>query len=302
VQIAHVADFDVNPFESLWDSLQDSLWDSLGESLGSSLRASLGESSPLWSKTPVRKAIAALWSSLRDSLWSSLRDSLWSSLWDSLGESLWDSLGESHFFGQQDSYWIAYYLFASEVLGVRYDRAGDLALWAEIAQSCGWWWPYRGLCVVADRPAEVHWDQQASPRLHCATGPALAFRDGWKVYAWHGTRVPAEWIDQPDRRNPRLALTWPNIEQRRALAEMIGWERILQDLHPTVVDQDPDPQVGTLLRVDLPDSPKEYFLKVRCGTGRTFCLPVPPCKTALEANASTFDVPPEIIRHLETRT
>ena len=131
--------------------------------------------------------------------------------------------------------------------------------------------------------------RDAAGRLHDVTGPAVAYPDGWAIYAVHGTRVPAEWITAADKLDVRTALTWQNIEQRRAAAEILGWDRILRELKPRVVDKDRNAQIGTLLEVDLPDSPREKFLRVKCGTGRTFALPVPPeMKTAREANAWTY--------------
>jgi len=42
---------------------------------------------------------------------------------------------------------------------------------------------------------------------------------------------------------------------------------------------------------------------VRCGTGRTFALPVPPdMKTAIQANAWTYGLDPKDIFNLEVRT
>jgi hypothetical protein len=56
-----------------------------------------------------------------------------------------------------------------------------------------------------------------------------------------------------------------------------------------VLDEDPDPEIGTLIEVDIPESGKEKFLKVRCGTGRTIYLKADPdAKTALEANAASY--------------
>ena len=50
------------------------------------------------------------------------------------------------------------------------------------------------------------------------------------------------------------------------------------------VNADRDPEIGTLLRADLPDAPGSQFLKVHCPTGRDFCIPVPAdCKRAREA-------------------
>lgn len=90
--------------------------------------------------------------------------------------------------------------------------------------------------------------------------------------------------------------------QRRAAAEILGWARILEELQPTVIDRNADPEIGTLLRCDLPDSPGEQFLRVKCGTQREFVLPVPPdVRTAQEANAWTYGLKGDEYK-LEART
>jgi hypothetical protein len=101
-------------------------------------------------------------------------------------------------------------------------------------------------------------------------------------------------------------MTHPQIEQRRAAAEIIGWSRVLNAMSARVINRDGDPQIGTLLEVDLPDAPKSRFLRVRCGTGRDFCLPVPrEIDTALAANAWTYGVEADrmnLFRNYEVRT
>ena len=104
------------------------------------------------------------------------------------------------FWGQMDAYWIAYYLFCRDVLGVKYDaeKSRHLDLWGDIAQSCGWWWCYENYVIVSDRPdvvrMEAHGDAE---RLHCENGPAVRFRDGGSVYAIHGVIVPESLIMNP---------------------------------------------------------------------------------------------------------
>ena len=123
-------------------------------------------------------------------------------------------------------------------------------------------------------------------RLHSTTGPAVSWPDGVNYYFYKGTQVPAEWIESPSVLAPETALTWPNAEQRRVAAEIVGWSKILEKLSAKVVDTHRNLMIGTLLRADLPEAPGEQFLRVRCGTGRDFCLPVPKSvKTALEAQA-----------------
>lgn len=197
--------------------------------------------------------------------------------------------------------WSAFYKFGAEI-GVKYspETAERLELWADLAQSCSWWWPYKGICVLSERPKVVSWDERA--RLHSPTGPALEYRDGYRLHMWHGTAVPESWITAPDKLDAQTALTWQNVEQRRAAAEIIGWRRVLEQLSPKVIDVDSDPEIGELLEVELPDAGKARFLKVRCGTGRDFVLSVPrEMKTALQANAWTYDLKPTQYK-LEVRT
>ena len=278
-----------SPYASLRTSLRTSLRDSLEVSLEGSLEASLE-------------------ASLRDSLEVSLGGSLWASLWASLEAGLRDSLGSkipmfhTDWRGQQDIYWIAFYEFCRRI-GVPYkeEDSNNLDIVNEIGQSCMWWYPGDGLIVACEREAELHLDDTG--RLHNQRGPSWAFRDGWKLHHWHGVAIPEDWTSANPNLTAADALRWPNIEQRRAACEILGWARILRELNAETIDTDPDPEIGELLRVDIPDIGRECFLRVRCGTGREFALPVPPnMRTALEANAWTYDITDNLLKLKEHRT
>ena len=156
--------------------------------------------------------------------------------------------------------------------------------------STGWVLPSRRVCFVSERPEILKTDDRGLP--HCEDGPAIKYSDGYSLHAWHGVRFPKDWVENLPR--PADALKWPNIEQRRIACEMIGWDRILDELNAVVINCDDDPAIGELVSVELPDIGKERFLRVRCGTGRNFALPVPPeMKTAHQANAWTWGLSPE---------
>lgn len=62
------------------------------------------------------------------------------------------------------------------------------------ARECGWWWAPGEVCIVTDRPREVHVDSRGL--LHNDYGPALRYADGFQVFARHGlitreTRIAA---------------------------------------------------------------------------------------------------------------
>jgi len=194
-------------------------------------------------------------------------------------------------------------------------KALDIEARATIAREIWHWWPFRDACIISERPSELMLDDQA--RLHSLVGPAVTYRDGWSAYAVRGIVVPSEWIKNTKDIPVETALNWPNVEQRRIAAELIGWAKVIEQLNPVVIDQHINPQIGTLLSVTMPPEPgitwqqpqPQLFLRVRCGTGREFVLPVPsfdaagaPMCRAAQANAWTYDVTEEELLKLEVRT
>ena len=144
-------------------------------------------------------------------------------------------------------------------------------------------------CIVSELPEFLHRDEGG--RAHCSDGAYCRWPSGRELYYWHGTQVPAQWLTDTKALTAAEVLACTNVEQRRAGAEIVGWSKILADLKADIVDVDPDPLIGTLLQVDLPEAKGQRFLRVRCGTGRDFCIPVDPgLKTALAANAWTYGV------------
>lgn len=202
-------------------------------------------------------------------------------------------------YGSHDAGWLSFYNYFQEVVGL--ECTNKLQGLIDLSKYCGWVSFYDDTVVFQHRPEVIKFDDQN--RLHCEDGPAIRYRDGYSLYSWHGTRVPAEWIEKKSELTAKIALTWENIEQRRCACEIIGWATILRELDSTVIDSDVDPMVGNLLEVNIPDIGREKFLQVLCGTGRTFAIPVPPeCKTALEANAWSYNISPDLLKDLEVRT
>lgn len=190
------------------------------------------------------------------------------------------------------AWWAGFKAFGQatrDVLGVDLGAAAEdfRTVYENGLDDLGFYWFNRDFCMASERPTALTLD--AAGRLHSETGPAIAWSDGYALHAWHGTVVPAEWIERRESLDPKTALTHQNVEQRRAAAEIIGWRRVLDAVGAVVIHEDKDPMIGTLLEADLPDAPGSRFLRVRCGTGRDFVLPVPrEMRDALEANAWTY--------------
>ena len=69
------------------------------------------------------------------------------------------------------------------------------ACW-ELADATGLCWPFASGAVFAERPTELHVDENHV--LHREDGAAAVYRDGVRVYAWHGLAVPEDWILHPE--------------------------------------------------------------------------------------------------------
>lgn len=178
-----------------------------------------------------------------------------------------------HWYGQQDVYWVT-------------PDTGDPEheLWATLVRSCGWWWPREGVCVVAERPLALRTEPDGDARrLHCATGPAVVYPDGWAVHAWHGTRVPSWVIENPtaERINREF-----NVEVRRCAIEHLGWASYIDQAGLELLSRAPDPgNPGCELQLyNLPPQkwhpPTRLLLAVngsveRDGTRRRYGLRVP---------------------------
>ncbi|MCT4353304.1 hypothetical protein M5362_09190 [Streptomyces sp. Je 1-79] len=232
----------------------------------------------------------------------------WTALWTSTGARLWDparTLADrirsavaddlagtpveaaavrllllDAVLGQHDAAWLA-----------AFDGRGDrLAGLAAVAEHAGWWWPYEKVAVVCERPVELHRDEAG--RLDRGDGPALAFRDGFALYAWRGMAVEEEFLAGLGGLTPERIRAEENAELRRVMLEYYGYERYLDESGARPVDRD---ETGVLWRIELADDEDVVMVEVvnatpePDGTFRTYWLRVPPgTATAREGVAWTF--------------
>lgn len=106
----------------------------------------------------------------------------------------------------------------------------------EATRAAGWWWPFQDVAVVCERPMAHRTDREG--RLHAEDGPALAYRNGFSAYMWHGRPVPRWVVAKPTVE--RIAAE-PNAEVRRCAIESLGWARFAEEAGLRQVDACPDP-------------------------------------------------------------
>lgn len=189
------------------------------------------------------------------------------------------------FMGPMDAYWVAFYTYPKEVLGVSYGEREEklLNLYNQVLEHCGWWFPFEYAVLCVDRPTEIHMIQRNTSTfnfpieengvklpdepitvpnmvLHQDMGPAVKYPDGYAVYALNGVRVPEEIAMTPaEKIDPVVLLKETNAEIRREIVRKIGIERVVQKLGAETIDKDDDYE---LLLLDLKDGRKREYLKM----------------------------------------
>lgn len=222
-------------------------------------------------------------------------------VWDALGRRLLSEMGgdfasevrEQLFragYGQHDVSWLAFYdVFARAGI----EACKRLEGLMQLARNAGWFWPFRGLCIITERPCQLHRDERG--RLHNLSGPAIQYPDGWAVYAIHGIRVDEHVVLNPASIQVSEISQQHNAEVRRVLLERMGVERYIREIGAKPIQRD---EWGTLYRVDIPnDEPLVMVAVVNStrepdGSFKDYWLRVPPnMRSAREAIAWTFSLP-----------
>jgi hypothetical protein len=149
--------------------------------------------------------------------------------------------------GNQWSGWVAYLSFFRHVAKLDLPVYGKFAHYEAAAIHGGPRFLHDKFVIVADRPTVIARDDRSLP--HSIKGPTIAWRDGWKLYTWHGTRVPERVIMAPRSYTRDEYLAIRNTEVRRALGEAAGWDWICQLLGASPADAWTDAETG--LRYEL---------------------------------------------------
>lgn len=161
-----------------------------------------------------------------------------------------------------------------DVLGLKLPEFGPYQAWEDAGTHGGFRVLHPEFCIVSDFPEIIRIDTENRP--HCETGPSHRWRDGWSLYHWHGVSIPGEWVENPASLDARTALTWKNVEQRRAAIALVGWDRIISEMGGRVIEADPDPEIGSVIELTLPDLGPRRFLRMQCATGRWFAEGIDP--------------------------
>jgi len=90
--------------------------------------------------------------------------------------------------GCLDAPWACFYMFGStlrdDIYGANLEH---LLEWDALIRSTGPCYSYGKFCLMTERPIKASFDDREL--LHALDGPALLYRDGYKIYAVNGVRL-----------------------------------------------------------------------------------------------------------------
>ena len=167
---------------------------------------------------------------------------------------------------------------------------------------------FKNLAITSNRPLFVKQDETA--RLHCDSGPAIKWRDGFELFFLDGVELSADLytqvISQQMTFDEIIAIEDADI---RAVALKYNKNAIIASGAELIDDH---PQFGELFLIkdkpinDLLDEKELYFMRMQCPTGRTFVECADPVFAKknpyiLNCQANAFGVPVEIYQQLQPR-
>ena len=174
--------------------------------------------------------------------------------------------------------------FCRDHLGLKLPIYEKFSSWEQLAKEGTAFVIHEEFCIVSDFPKILSVDERN--RLHSDSGPAIAWRDGWPTYYWHGIRIPGWIITSPEDISVESIQNEINQEIRRILITKYGESRYLIDSGAREIHRD---QFGVLYRADIVNDESLSMVKVinstmePDGTYKEYFLRVPPGITKAKA-------------------
>jgi len=190
----------------------------------------------------------------------------------------------------QDETWLVYYDFMEWAGSTGLEGTHGLQ---RLAKNAGWWIPYNTFAAVSDRPVKINVDSQG--QLHSHSEPAIEFTDGWKYYASHGMKIPNWIVEYPEKLTVEAINNEENVEIRRVMLEIYGFERYFKSSNAELVDKGDIERDGVLWRIPFEDDEDIYMLEMQNSTPnqdetfKTYFIRVPPyMESAKQAMAWSY--------------
>ncbi len=180
-----------------------------------------------------------------------------------------------------------------EVLGVDIPNPDLFEAGSKVWKNCGPIVMHKDFCIVSEFPSHYNVDQDG--RLHGDGHPSQQWKDGWKLYHWHGVRVTRQFAEAPETITVNDIENESNLEMRRLMLDRYGIKKFLVDVGAKEVQRD---ECGILYRHNFHEALEPIVMvevtnstKEPDGTYKKYFLRVPPNITTAKAGiAWTFNM------------
>ena len=187
-----------------------------------------------------KKLPASVGDSVGASVGASVGDSVRDSVRDSVGDSVRSNARDEHYragYGCHDASWLGFYQYFLEVL--KLESCKKLIPLMDFAQEGGWFYPYKNICLISERPTELHLapNDRGIRVIHRDGGPSIAYADGFSVWALNGVRVP-QWLAEKSKHDltGKEIMGLTNAQQRAEGIKKVGIGALLSDMGAETID------------------------------------------------------------------
>ncbi len=270
-------------------SVWASVWDSVGDSVGASAGASVWDS--VWASVG-----ASVWASVGDSVGASVRDSVWASVRASVVLKFYDFA----LYGSCSDYgWVSFYDYFTRIGVINHEKFNHFK--SLIESGVYDMIQFDKLAIVCENPQFIK--RNNNGRLHCTTGPAIGWADGYELYFINGRLMPESILK--NRITREQFINEKNAEIKGGMYEILGQRGVMNLLGASVVDtktivhKNGDIETVELLKTsdtfpEIDNQPLAWVKMVCPSTGTNYLQGVEPHHTnALDAIASLSMFKPE---------
>ena len=261
--------------EQIISDLKDSPTESVKEEVTESVSSLLYRILYLYVTEQVSDGVIDLaWESLSLKVGNDLLSEMVNKTEDLMVEKLKDRQMQyfsTDLWGSHEAYWISFYRYFMDLNIVQFDEKlkREFNLFSDLAESCNWWYPMKGFCVVCDRPEIV---EMEDGQLHSENGPAIRYRDGFSVYSINGFRVNEKIVMTPELLTIDEIKAEDNTETRRIMIERYGMGKYLIEIDAKVIDYD---HTGTFRALLVDGEGQKYLQGTDGSTKRVYFMHVP---------------------------
>jgi hypothetical protein len=189
--------------------------------------------------------------------------------------------------GNQYSGWVSLLTFFRHVAELKIDYS-KFDHYEKLTTHSGPRIMHEKFCIISDRPKTLKVNERNQP--HCVDGPFCEWRDGSKLWALNGIRVP-QWVvmTPASEIKKEMIVGEKNADVRRELIRRIGVEKLTEILDYQVLDSMDEYQ---LISFDIGDGRVRPYLKMTCPSTKLMHLEgvLPEITTVKKALAYKFKV------------